>query len=292
MSIQINETEYGMFGKCLRMARDGKELLVTLDRGPYIIRYGFEGEDNMFYEDVDKFATNDVTDSPYKENLWWVVGGHRLWASPEVAPRTYYPDNYPVKYEIDGDTVTFTAPPQEWSQIQCATRVSMREGGNVILEHKITNLNAWDIELAPWTVTVMNPDGVVYIPQNERKTGFFPNKWVCYWDYTPMNDSRINLGKDYITLSLDPENDVAAKIGVLNEHGWMAYLSKGNAFIKRFGFTEGANYPDNGCNCESYTCKKYTEMECLSPMAKLAPGAGAVHVENWILKKASSIEEI
>ena len=292
MSVQISEVNYGIFGKCLRMSNGEKELIVTVDMGPYIIRYGYVGEENMFFEDVDKFATNDVTDSPYRQNLWWVVGGHRLWASPEVAPRTYYPDYYPVKYEIGGGTVTLEAPVQEWSQIQCATKITMNGDGNVELEHTITNMNAWDIELAPWTVTVMNAGGVVYIPQNVRKTGFFPNKWVCFWDYTPMDDSRISLGGDYITVSMDPENDVAAKIGVLNEHGWMAYLNKGNAFIKRFGYEDGVKYPDNGCNCESYTCKKYTEMECLSPTAKLVPGGRAVHRESWELKKAASIEEL
>lgn len=291
MSIQTSEVNYGIFGKCLRMTNGEKELLVTLDIGPYVIRYGYIGEDNMFFEDVDKFATNDVTNSPYKQDLWWVVGGHRLWCSPEIAPRTYYPDYYPVECRVEGGKAVLIAPMQEWSQIQCTTEITMAEDGNVTLEHKITNMNAWDIELAPWTVTVMNAGGVAYIPQNKRETGFFPNKWVCFWDYTPMNDSRIALGSDYITVSMDPENDVAAKVGVLNEHGYMVYLNKGNAFIKRFGFVEGAKYPDNGCNCESYTCKKYTEMECLSPIMRIAPGASASHSESWELKKAASIEE-
>lgn len=292
MGIQISEVNYGIFGKCLRMTNGEKELLATTDMGPYIIRYGYVGEDNMFFEDVERFATNDVTDSPYKKDLWWVVGGHRLWCSPEVAPRTYYPDYYPVDVKIHGNTVVLTAPMQEWSQIQCSTKITMDESGNVDLEHTVTNKNAWAIEFAPWTVTVMNEGGVVYIPQNLRKTGYFPNKWVCFWDYTPMNDSRISLGKDYITVSMDSEKDAAAKIGVLNEHGRMVYLNKGNAFIKKFGFIENAVYPDNGCNCESYTCKKYTEMECLSPISRIEPECGAVHTERWILKKADSIEEV
>ncbi len=292
MSIQTSEVNYGIFGRCLRMTNGEKELLATVDMGPYIIRYGFVGEDNMFFEDVDKFATNDVTDSPYKKDLWWVVGGHRLWCSPEVAPRTYYPDYYPVDVKLQGNTAVLSAPMQEWSQIQCTTKITMNDDGNVELEHIVTNKNAWAIELAPWTVSVMNSGGVAYIPQNKRKTGFFPNKWVCFWDYTPMNDNRISLGADYITVSMDPDNEIAAKIGVLNEHGWMAYLNKGNAFIKKFGFADGAKYPDNGCNCESYTCKKYTEMECLSPVVKLEPEGCAVHKEAWTLKKAASIDEI
>lgn len=292
MSVQISEIEYGSYGKCIRMTNGVKELIATADMGPCIIRYGFIGEDNMFFEDVDKTATNDITDSPYEENEWWVVGGHRLWCSPEVFPRTYYPGTKLMNVKVDGNTVTFNAPMQEWSQIQLAISVTMDEDGNIDLCHSVSNKNAWDIELAPWTISVMNGGGVAYIPQNKRKTGFFPNKWVCYWDYTPMDDSRIKLGSDYITVSMDPSKELAAKIGVLNENGWMAYLNKGNAFIKRFAFEEGAPYPDNGCNCESYTCKNYTEMECLSPMTKIPAGGSACHKESWELKKAASIAEV
>lgn len=292
MSVQITETNYGGYGRCIRMTNGEKELIATADIGPCIIRYGYVGEDNMFFEDVDKTATNDITESPYEGDEWWVVGGHRLWCSPEVFPRTYYPGMKKLDVEIEGGSVTFTAPMQEWSQIALSITVTMDEGGNVSLLHSVTNKNAWDIELAPWTISVMNGGGVAYIPQNKRKTGFFPNKWVCFWDYTPMNDSRISLGEDYITVSMDSAKELAAKIGVLNEHGWMAYLNKGCAFIKKFGFVEGASYPDNGCNCESYTCKNYTEMECLSPMVKIPAGGKAAHCEQWILKRAASIEEI
>lgn len=292
MSVQIIETEYGNYGKCIKMTNGEKELIATVDMGPCIIRYGYVGEENMLYEDVDKTATNDITDSPFDGDEWWVIGGHRLWCSPEVFPRTYYPAMKKLDVKIEGNTATFTSQVQEWSQIQTAISVTMEEDGNVKLNHIVTNKNAWDIELAPWTISAMAPDGMVYIPQNKRKTGFFPNKWVCFWDYTEMNDSRISLGSDYITLSMDASKPLAAKVGVLNEHGWMAFLKNGNAFVKKFGYVEGANYPDNGCNCESYTCKNYTEAECLSPTQKIAPNGTAEHKEEWILKKADSIEEI
>ena len=36
---------------------------------------------------------------------WNIFGGHRLWHAPEVMPRTYFPDNYPVDYTWDGITL-------------------------------------------------------------------------------------------------------------------------------------------------------------------------------------------
>lgn len=292
MSVEVTQVNYGNYGRCIRMSNGVKELIATVEMGPCIIRYGFIGEENMFYEDIDKIATNDISASPYEGDEWWVIGGHRLWCSPEVFPRTYYPAMKEVDVKIDANTVVFTSVVQEWSQIQTAISVTMDDDGNVKLNHTVTNKNAWDIELAPWTISALAPNGMVYIPQNKSQTGFFPNKWVCYWDYTSMNDSRIGLGEDYITVAMDANKSVAAKIGVLNENGWMAFIKNGNAFVKKFGYVKGAQYPDNGCNCESYTCSAYTEAECLSPTQKIAPGATARHEEEWILKKANTIEEI
>lgn len=284
--IVVSETTYGSYGNCVKLTNGTLEVLVTVDQGPYVIRCGFVGEENLFFEDVDGAFTNDVTESRFAENSWCVVGGHRLWASPEIHPRTYYPANRAVHVEyVDGGAV-FTAPEQEWNQVQNSIRITMDEDGTVHLLHSVTNRNAWAIELAPWTVSVMDDGGTALIPQNVRKTGFYPNKWVQFWDYTPMNDSRLYLGENFITLSIDKEKELAAKIGVLNEHGWMAYFNHGAAFIKQFDFTDGANYPDHGCNCESYTCRKYTEMECLGPLQLLETDATATLAETWKVVKS------
>ena len=85
------------YGECVRISNGEKELIATIERGPYIVRYAYIGEENMFYEDLDNKYTNDVTASEFKGNTWCVVGGHRLWLSPEKHPRTYYPDDYRVE---------------------------------------------------------------------------------------------------------------------------------------------------------------------------------------------------
>lgn len=287
--ITVEKIQYADYGECVKISNGEKELIATLERGPYIIRYAFAGEENMFFEDVNNKYTNDVTESEFKGNTWCVVGGHRLWISPERHPRTYYPDDYAVDCKITESGAVLKAPVQEWTYMQYTTEIEMEENGDVNIKHYVTNKGAWATKIAPWTVTVMQTGGLAVIPQNERKTGFFPNKWACFWDYTPMNDNRLYLGEKYATLTQKTDCEKAAKVGFLNEHGYMVYFVNGNAFIKKFGFEEGAEYPDNGCNCESYTCDGYTEMECLSPFVTLDSNKTTVHEESWSLVRSKSV---
>ena len=84
--ITFKEKEYKNFGKCLEISNGIVDLLVTLDIGPRIIRYGFCGKENMFYEDIDRLTHNksDELKEVYGDDaVWYLYGGHRLWISPE-----------------------------------------------------------------------------------------------------------------------------------------------------------------------------------------------------------------
>ena len=43
----------------------------------------------------------------------------------------------------------------------------------------------------------------------------------------------------------------------------------------------GANYPDDGCNFETYTNHEMLEIESLGPLVTLAPGESSAHQERW-----------
>lgn len=282
--VTVEKITYANYGECVKISNGEKELIATVDFGPYIVRYAFVGEENMFFEDVNNKYTNDVTESNFKGNTWRVVGGHRLWLSPERHPRTYYPDDYKVECTIIENGAVLEAPEQEWTHMQYGTCILMDENGDVKINHTVTNMGAWATKIAPWTVTVCQTGGLCVIPQNVTDTGFFPNKWVCFWQYTPMNDERFYIGDKYITV--DQRNmDKAAKLGVINEHGYMVYFVNDAAFVKKFYYKKGVQYPDNNCNCECYTCDGYTEMECLSPLVELDANETAVHTESWSLVK-------
>lgn len=283
--VEVSKVIYENYGECLKITNGEKELIATLERGPYIVRYAYVGEENMFFEDKENKYTNDVSASPFNGDTWCVVGGHRLWISPERHPRTYYPDDYKVECTLTENGAVLVAGEQEWTHMQQTTNVQMDENGDVKIIHTVKNCGAWATEIAPWTVTVCQTGGLCVIPQNVTDTGFFPNKWVCFWQYTPMNDERFYIGDKFITVE-QKNMEKAAKLGVSNEHGYMVYFANNAAFVKQFGFERGEKYPDNNCNCECYTCDGYTEMECLSPLKMLEAGETVSHYESWKLTRS------
>jgi hypothetical protein len=53
--------------------------------------------------------------------------------------------------------------------------------------------------------------------------------------------------------------------------------------VKTNPFDPGASYPDFGCNAEFFTNARMLELETLSPLTTLAPGATLRHEEHWYL---------
>ena len=90
--MEIVKCSYGGWDNCLEISNEQVKLLITLDVGPRVIFYGFIDGQNMFKNFDEQMGLTGGDE-------WRIYGGHRLWHAPEVAPRTYSPDNEPVNYE-------------------------------------------------------------------------------------------------------------------------------------------------------------------------------------------------
>ncbi len=53
--------------------------------------------------------------------------------------------------------------------------------------------------------------------------------------------------------------------------------------MKIIEFRDGETYPDLGCNFETFANEELLEVEALSPLVELAPGASTGHTEEWQL---------
>lgn len=266
---------------CYRLSNDTVEAIVTTDIGPRIIRYALTGGDNILAEIPDVKMETALGE-------WKPWGGHRLWAAPEVMPRSYAPDNGPIEHTTAGDlSILLVAPVESGTGIQKEMRVTLDEAGSgVTIHHKITNHNLWAIDLAPWALTIMRGGGVTILPQEpyiSHDDYLLPARPLVLWHFTNLADPRWTLGEKYIRLRTDDNLEEPQKIGAANKQGWMAYHRNDTLFVKRFAYKEGATYPDQGCNCETYTAASFMEVETLGPMHHLEPGECAVHVENWNL---------
>lgn len=273
----INEISYGEYGKCVEISDGIVDLVVTVEVGPRIIRYGFVGKENFFVEGYQ--GSKGVWDSK-----WQVMGGHRLWHSPEGDPRSYIPDSEPVQWERVKDGIRVCQKVEPWAQIKKEIEITLDPSSNKVrVNHKLTNKNAWPVELAAWALTLVAPGGKEIVPQPHRETGLLGNRLVALWPYSKMNDQRIYWGNKYITLIQDPSVQPPFKYGIPNEDGWAAYFNYGSLFIKRYNHQLGAKYPDFGVSFETYTTDFMLEIESLSPLTLLDPEASVSHIEEWEL---------
>ena len=296
--IDVKETTYGQWGKCIRISNGSIELYATVDIGPRIIRFGKIDGENVMFEDVNDLLNKEEAAPLFAEKfgedkgVWHIYGGHRLWISPEYLPRTYYPDNEPVKYELTENGVILTPPQQVWNQVQYVIEISMSETEDkVSIEHKITNKAPFHAEFAPWALTVLAQGGKEIIPRNTRDTGLLGNGIIALWPYTKMTDKRVFWGDKYITLKQDKNAECPFKIGLDSDYCWAAYLIHGDAFIKRYDSNPDGIYPDGGVNFETYTYTHFLEMETLGELKNLAPEETVSHKEIWEYAKNVAMVE-
>ncbi len=295
--ITFKVIEYKGWKKNLFITNGDVELIVTLDVGPRIISYRLPGGKNVFHEYKDQLGKTG-------EKKWQIRGGHRLWTAPEDKTRTYFPDNNPVKYKVIGKSaVRFTPPPEKKYDIQKEIEVHLApKGTKVKVVHRIKNIKGIGagkqppVRVAPWCLSVMAPGGLEIIPlpktsphpgppENAKKdSDYWPRVRVVYWPFYQFGDPRVKFGKKYITVKQQPGAKKPLKFGLLHMLRWMAYLVDGNLFVKRIPAPKkNGNYPDLGCNFETWTDKDMLEIESLGPMRALNRGESAQHIEYWEL---------
>lgn len=287
--VKMDKIEYSGWKNCIRLKNDSIELIATTDIGPRVIRLGFIGGQNLFKEfpgDAGKTGGEN----------WRSYGGHRLWHAPEVSPRTYEPDNDPVPYTWNGNTLKLSPHVEKGTGIQKEIEITLNQKENhVTMVHKLINRNPWDIECAAWCLSVMAPEGCAIFPQEEFRPHseyLLPARPLVLWHYTDMKDPRWIWGTRYIQLKQDPTANTQQKAGMLNKKGWAAYHLKGEIFLKCYDYDPKASYPDFGCNTETYTASNMLEVETLSPFEKIPANGGILeYTEHWFLFKTKLDEK-
>lgn len=287
--MKIDENfRYGGWENCIRLTEGEIEVVITTDIGPRIIRLAFKEEKNILGE-MDQQLGSTGGDE------WISYGGHRLWHSPEIMPRTYYPDNEPVNYSYDEKTLKIVQNVENTTGIQKEIEITPASGNNMKVLHRLINRNLWDVEMAPWAITVVAKNGRAIVPQEPYKAAgektLLPIRPLVLWPYTRMGDPRFIWGNKFIQVKQDPAAEDPQKIGVLNTQGWIAYSIDDYLFIKRYDYSPDIRYPDFGANTEIYTNPDILEMETLGNLGKVPPGESVEHIENWFLFKEKMGED-
>ncbi len=281
--------EYRGWKNNLRLSNGDVELVVTLDVGPRVIAYRLPSGFNVL-------KNYDSMMGGTGETEWQIRGGHRFWLAPEDLTRTYFADNRPVQWEqIGAHAARITAPVEHEYGVQKVMELRLgARGTRVDVTLRVTNVGNAPTDLAPWGPTVMAPGGVEVIPLPPKKchplhpknarspADFAPNQELILWPYFDFADTRWTFGARYAFLRQDV-NKGPTKIGLAHREGWVAYLNSGVLFVKRFGYREGAVYPDRGTRYQTFSNEDMLEMETVGELVTLAPGASAELKESWEL---------
>ena len=275
--VKIRKIPYGGWNNCVQVTNDLVDLIITVDVGPRIIRYGFIGDANEFCEiKTDRGLTGG--------DQWRLYGGHRLWHSPEDEKRTYEPDNSPVQWEKIKNGIITKQDIEPHTRIQKEMEISLNpDNTSVEILHRLSHTGPSPVELSVWSISAMATKGKEIIPITGKNTGLLPNRVMALWPYTELTDPRLSLGKKYIILQQDPGIEQPVKIGTANENGWAAYFNHGHLFVKYYTHHVNALYPDFGMSYETYANDLMLEMETLSPLTVINPSSHAEHVEKWEL---------
>lgn len=279
--------DFNGWPNCARLFNDEIELIVTTDIGPRIVKLGFINKQNFFY-----LVPEHQGKTGGKE--WRIYGGHRLWLAPEVMPWSYNPDNDKVEFTIQDNHIKLRQAKETITGIVKEMEITLSHHRNEVkVLHRLVNQNLGDVEVSPWSLSVLAQGGRAIIPQEPYGEGddyLLPARPLALWQFTKMNDPRWIWGARYIQAKHDIAATSEQKIGVLNRQGWTAYYLNGELLIKKFDFTPDAVYPDFGCNNETYINGEFLEIETLGPLTKVPPGGAVEHMEYWLLTKATADE--
>ncbi len=282
-AVKIEKTNYKGWPNSYRITNGEVELIVTSDIGPRIMRYAFVGGQNVFKEFAESLGKSG-------EPAWVLRGGHRIWAAPEDAVRTYAPDNGPVRVVVNGGVLEATEPVEPLTGLEKQIVVKLSpQGTSVEVLHRIKNAGNHPLDLAPWALTMMAQGGVGihgFPPRGKHPEVLYPTNPLVMWAFSNLSDHRWRFTRKYLLLHQEPSNAEPTKLGSFNQKTWAAYAVGGQMFIKRYDAQDSPKgYPDFGCSYETFTNADFLEMETLGPLQHLKPGASLEHVEHWTLHK-------
>jgi hypothetical protein len=263
---------------CVRLADEVGAVLVTVSTGPRIL--GLVGRGGNILA-VLPDAGLDLPDG----RRFRLLGGHRLWAAPEVPAVTYQPDERPCAVsEVEGG-VRVEAPPDD-AGFAKAIEVRRAAPGWTV-DHVLRNDSSQSVEVAPWAITQLRLGGEALLPMGPNGPGPQADRALVLWPYTDPADPRIRLGRDAVRIRAEPAG-AALKLGAAPSEGRASYRLGDVVFEKRAPVDRSAVYPDRGAAVHVYLCDDFCELETLGPLRVIEPGQSASHREEWRLLPAGS----
>jgi hypothetical protein len=236
------------------------EMVVGISSGPRILSLRRGPGPNLLYHDKTDFRVGD----------WRLHGGHRFTVAPE-GEGTYAPDNAPCAAETRGQELRVAASPGKDGTRRVLIISAAADGAGFDVRHVLENHGERPWRGALWGITCVPHSGCVVAPRTHPRLRFWPGADRAHWLLAPRH------------IVMTP-NGARGKAGWHSDAGWLAALQSEATFVIHCPDTPPAHEcVDEGCNLEIFTCADYVELETLSGIVTLAPGACATHLQRWRL---------
>ena len=202
------------------------------------------------------------------------VGGHRLWAAPEVPEVTYQPDERPCAViEVDGG-VRVEAPPDGAGLVK-ALQVR-RTDGRLDRRPRDRQRLGPPVTVAPWAITQLRA----------RRNGDPAAAAARRRDPRPTARSCSGPTRTSATLGSCVESSAVrvrsagravprSSWGSAPGDGTLAYRMGDEVFEKRVDVDPAAAYADRGAALQVYLCEDFCELETLGPLRDARAWRGA-----------------
>jgi hypothetical protein len=257
-------------------------MVVVTDVGPRIAWFGHASGRNLLYWDEERRA---------RRGEFILRGGHRLWVTrplADEAEESYAPDNQRCRVRVKGHTVEVIAP-LDGAKIEKSLRVRCTGGAAYVVEHRVRNCGDMLWSGGAWALTCTRP---------ERGDEYgIPLGTGGNWDAFSMVIPR-RWGGGHTSLVADPQLRFYEHALVVHPRGreckrmieaqrgliGMTVAREKRSFFKHVAWDAAGGYP-LATNVALYIAPGNTmvEMETMSPVRPLAPGATLNHLERWWL---------
>jgi hypothetical protein len=272
----IEKTKFMKLDALRLVNEKGDELVALTEVGPRIISFKPEGKENFLYvnkKEIEKVKKGDST--------WYSFGGSRLWVAPEYE-LTYTPDNLPCDTVVEGNKAKIVAPVDEQTGLRRMIEIEVGRD-TFSITHRIKNERTHLFTAGLWVLTCLAPykGAEIYLPWGGDSS--WDVKDMRYWKKWLVHGSNIasRQWKPTAEFFIVKTTLEQGKVGFPNRRGFALYRCKKLSFIKKSDYIETAQYPDDGCTFEVYTSKDFYELETLSPLYCMKPGAAYTHKEEW-----------
>ena len=263
-----------------------------------IMFYGYVDDTNILWDDPALYGKTLPYGQPYKVNgnlTWANFGGDKVWPTeqsqfPAINGHSWPPDHWfdggAHKAEEITNGVRITSQVSKYCGAQSVREIVLDPNSTALSIHqtikKITRAEKSSVEpidYTIWNVTQIRPPRMALFNLN-------PNSKISNRLYLWQREAGSSVTTIGDVASLIPHPTNSQKAGADSDY-WLGAIV-GNVVIGEFFRLQAGTYPDDGLSAEVYTSPQYTELELLSPFARLNTGESTHFDISWRLFKLPS----